>query len=116
MIKEVRVLKHLRGTGGVEWEKGLILKHPIPHDILLEIKWNTGLVEVLSEGSEMISTVPPPPEVPTTTSNVKTDNNLKPDEPMVTQTEPETEPPESTKGKPSAKGKAKTKPSRRMRR
>ena len=114
MIKEVRVLKHLRGTGGVEWEKGQILRHPIPPDILLEIKWKSGLVEVVSEGSEMVSLKPPPPEIPTTTSNVKTDNNPKPEKSVVTQTEATS--PESTPRKPLTERKAKTKTSRRMRR
>ena len=119
MIKEAKVLKHLRGTGGVEWEKGVILKAPIPHDILLEIKWNTGSVEVLSEGPEMVSIAPPPPEVPTTTSNIKTDSDLKPDKPVVIKTEPSTTttpPPESTKRKPRDKREAKPKTSRRKKR
>lgn len=103
MIKEVKVLTHLK-AGKMEWEKGAILKQPIPHDILLEIKHKTGTVEVLLEEPDFVSREPPPDNVVTFVTGVKTNN--KPKEEPVKE--------ESTFRKPFPKRKAKT--SRRKRR
>jgi hypothetical protein len=122
MIKKVRILKFLRGTNGVEWPEGTILEHPIPRDILLEAKWKSGLVEVLEEGIDTISQEPPPPEIPTMTSNIKTDSMVEPDEPefeltlTMTSTSSTTTTAPPKRKTPVKRGARKAKTSRRIRR
>ena len=57
-IEEVRLKVNLKGNQ--YWEKGLVVKAPIPAELLQEVKLNTGTVEVLKFSQEEPSTVSEP--------------------------------------------------------
>ena len=61
-ISKVRVLTTLK-CGPRVWRKGIIVSSPIPDDILSEVRYVTGTVEVL-EGSGYLTE--PPEEQPRT--------------------------------------------------
>lgn len=65
-IEEVRLKVNLKGEQ--YWEQGLILKHPIPYEILQEVKLNRGTVEVLKYAD---ADTCPPPAAPIPEAKVK---------------------------------------------
>jgi hypothetical protein len=66
-IEEVRLKVNLKGNQ--YWEKGLVVKAPIPAELLQEVKLNTGTVEVLKYAKE--EPIPAPVSEPVPELKVK---------------------------------------------
>lgn len=114
MIESIRTKVTLK-AGKKIWKEGTVLHAPLPPDILVEIRENTGTVEVLSsKKSETAKPNPPPAGSPPLTSitTFVTDNQVE-DEPPPLPKEEEPIPSEELREEGKAPKKRKLKVIRR---
>jgi len=53
-VEKVRVKTTLK-AGNIVWQKGDVLTTPLPKDILNEVYCNTGTVEILKQGRDIVN-------------------------------------------------------------